>query len=437
MEKVVSLIINISGDSSELLEQLQSELSKNRDVLVKAIGQVDYALASLDPKKHSLGFLHILSLLCDKRILARFDLEVFVAQVSRFLIECSARQIRYDPKKFSLVCHHFANVCREMKQPIRAVKPLKQAIWKVAAGDQLTPQHQLFAMSCLLSKNYKQAVSVLNRFVYEVEPSKSAITSEDTRLYFYYGAMIYIGLKQYNKALEFLEFVIGAPAHAASAIMAEAYKKYVLISLIVKGEVSELPNYTNQQVLRILKQLNAPYDELATSFQTRSVEDLLKVMSNREEVFVRDSNLGLVKQVVNAVHDQNILKLPLVYLTITLEEVAKHTGLKDIREAESRIVRLVDRGILRARIHQKEGYVEFPPTPELYNTNNSVKILEENVSGTINVTRKVHNIDEAIGLSQHYLQKVLQAEKAGPSGRTGDDEDRPAQTAGAGSSRGQ
>ena len=56
-------------------------------------------------------------------------------------------------------------------------------------------------------------------------------------LYFYYGAMIYTALKKFERALYFLEVVITTPAMAVSHIMLEAYKKYILVSLILHGKV--------------------------------------------------------------------------------------------------------------------------------------------------------------------------------------------------------
>ena len=58
-------------------------------------------------------------------------------------------------------------------------------------------------------------------------------------MYFLYGGMIYLGLKDWQRALLFLEVVIVAPTgNAASMIQVEAYKKWVLVGLLLKGMVS-------------------------------------------------------------------------------------------------------------------------------------------------------------------------------------------------------
>lgn len=108
--------------------------------------------------------------------------------------------------------------------------------------------------------------------------------------YYYYGGMIYTGLKNFERALYFYEQVLGfsdpsfnvtvlsvvlhfhssvridghvfvtpsfqaitTPAMAVSHIMLEAYKKYILVSLILHGKVQPLPKYTSQIVGRFIK----------------------------------------------------------------------------------------------------------------------------------------------------------------------------------------
>ena len=57
--------------------------------------------------------------------------------------------------------------------------------------------------------------------------------------YFLYGAMIFMALKKWKRALLFLEIVIMSPiVNTISKIQVDAYKKWVLVSLLYKGHVS-------------------------------------------------------------------------------------------------------------------------------------------------------------------------------------------------------
>lgn len=59
--------------------------------------------------------------------------------------------------------------------------------------------------------------------------------------YFLYGAMIYMVLKNWKKALHFLTVVMSCPVvNSVSMIMVEAYKKWILINLLESGKVSLL-----------------------------------------------------------------------------------------------------------------------------------------------------------------------------------------------------
>ena len=62
----------------------------------------------------------------------------------------------------------------------------------------------------------------------------------DHLLYFLYGAMILMALKKWKRALHFLEIAIMSPVVGSiSKIQVDAYKKWVLVSLLYTGYVSE------------------------------------------------------------------------------------------------------------------------------------------------------------------------------------------------------
>eukprot|EP01125_Pyxidicula_operculata_P004172 TRINITY_DN1608_c0_g1_i1.p1 TRINITY_DN1608_c0_g1~~TRINITY_DN1608_c0_g1_i1.p1 ORF type:complete len:455 (+),score=102.21 TRINITY_DN1608_c0_g1_i1:283-1647(+) len=410
MDKVVVAIEGFSGDDDNLLKQLQTELKKNEDLIQRNLNQVDAALLGLDVSRHSLGVLHLLAA---KSKQSNIEPDLFINQCVPFLTSCTTKQIRHDPRKFRLVCQRFTEVCRDSKQPIRAIKPLKQAIWKIGLGELLTPQHYMYVQACLKAKCYKAAASVLDNFVYEIDPELTGIESVDTRLYFYYGGMAYIGLKKFQKAIEFLEIVISAPALVASAIMVEAYKKYVLISLIEFGQVGTPPKYTSHSVLRFIKQCSIQYDEFATSYSTRSIVDLNKVVANHTDFFIKDGTLGLVKQAVQALYRQNIQRLTKTYLTLSLQDISDQVGLtgERVQEAEKRIYKMIEQGEIYAKINQKDGMIQFYESPELFNTNKTLNYLDRQIHQTIDLTKKVTKIDEQISLNTKYLQKVIQAER--------------------------
>lgn len=56
--------------------------------------------------------------------------------------------------------------------------------------------------------------------------------------------MVYMALKEWHRAILFLEIVLTAPAKSnSSRIQVEAYKKWVLANLLARGEVVSHPGY--------------------------------------------------------------------------------------------------------------------------------------------------------------------------------------------------
>lgn len=126
-----------------------------------------------------------------------------------------------------------------------------------------------------------------------ITPSNGLTSKLDYRdylEYFLYGAMLYMGLKMWERALLFLEIVIMAPTNnTASVIMVEAYKKWVLVGLLYRGGVSvhtltsleveayiennpiqplPIPRTTNSQAAKAYRAIAKPYDVVADIFKS-------------------------------------------------------------------------------------------------------------------------------------------------------------------------
>lgn len=137
---------------------------------------------------------------------------------------------------------------------------------------------------------------------------------------------------------------ITTPAMAVSHIMLEAYKKYILVSLILHGKVQQLPKYTSQIVGRFIKvsawtpwfgstvktrelimfsvcvcdvkPLSNAYHELAQVYASNNPSELRAVVSRHGETFTRDNNSGLVKQCLSSLYKKNIQRLTKVWTTL-------------------------------------------------------------------------------------------------------------------------
>ena len=200
-------------------------------------------------------------------------------KIVEFLTRFDSRQVRYTGAEWRRLVELVEAIARAINkvpvpqkfgdpppltplQPITAVLPIRTAILRLdPPASTLTSNHLLFIRLCLDAKTFRHALPILDRdiqaFPPAAKPANSATISQFSsyinatsgltdRLtyhhhleYHLFVALIYMGLKRWERALEFLTFVIVAPTIGpASTIQVEAYKKWVLVGLLVHGGVS-------------------------------------------------------------------------------------------------------------------------------------------------------------------------------------------------------
>jgi len=239
-------------------------------------------------------------------------------------------------------------------------------------------------------------------------------------LYYYYGGLILTGLKDFKKAFNFFRMVVTAPAVVLSAIMVEAYKKYILLSLLVHGKVLSLPRYTSSVVQRYHKTSFPQYHEFATAFSTHSTDDLHKCAEVHGELFRKDKNFGLVKQCIQSLYSKNIQRHTQTYLTFSLQDMAASTKLRSPVEAERYVLQMIEKGEIFATINQKDGMISFQEDPEQYDTKKMTTHLNVQIQKVIDLGKKVKSIDDSIASSLSYIQRTAVHER-GRWGEFGED----------------
>jgi len=242
--------------------------------------------------------------------------------------------------------------------------------------------------------------------IFDVNPEATGITSKDLLLYYYYGGMVYTGLKQFKKALNFFRLVVTVPAQMLSAIMVEAYKKYTLLSLLVHGKLLTLPRYTSNVVQRYQKTSFPQYQEFANVFSGHNTDELHKCAQTHADVFKKDKNFGLVKQCIQSLYSKNIQRQTQTYLTLSFQDMAAAVKLGSAGEAEKHVLRMIEKGEIFASVNQKDGMVSFQESPEQYDTKTMSNQLNGHVQKVIELGRKIKSIDETIASNPQYIQKT-------------------------------
>lgn len=398
----MNTVQNLSSQGN--FSQLCEFISKSADALAKNASHLDNVLATLDIQQHSLG---ILGILCVKYNLPNIpDFETLFVQTQEFINSCNGEHVRYATDSYADLCHKFTHNLVERKQPSRGIGILVKAINKIQLFPaQLTSIHSDLCQLCLLSKNMKPALPFLDVDINDIGKEGGHYDAKDFLLYYYYGGMIYTALKNYNRALYFLEVAVTTPSMAVSHIMMEAYKKYILVALILQGKVPNLPKYTSQVVARYIKPLCQPYHDIASSYATNNPAELRTTATKHQETFNRDNNMGLVKQCITSLYKKNIQRLTKTFLTLSLTDMANRVKLSGPKEAEKYVLHMIEDGEIYATINQKDGMVRFHDNPEKYNSAAMLLIVDQEMQKSIQLDEKLREMDREIAVNPQYVQK--------------------------------
>lgn len=402
MDSMDAMLAQVQGFSAtnDDLTHLHGLLKQNEEALREQGPRLSSLLSQLDPAKHSLGYLYVLEAYSSSSI-PREQAEGFMLTASNFINSCSEEQIRIAPEKFTVLCRRLKEQAVQLQVPIQAIIPLRTAVRKLQLSpEHLTTLHPDFLLLCLLAKCYKAALSILEEDIFEIDLPKDFI------LYCYYGGMVFIGLKRFNKALECFQHAITAPATTLTAITVEAYKKFVLVSLIHTGQVPAFPKYTPAVVQRNLKSCTQPYIDLANNYSTGKISALETYVNMNTEKFKNDSNLGLVKQVLSSLYKRNIQRLTQTYLTLSLQDIASTVQLETAKQAELHVLQMIQDGEIFATINQKDGMVSFNEDPEQYKTCHMTEYIDTAIRRIMALSKKLTTVDEQISCDHSYLSKV-------------------------------
>ncbi|MEQ2162158.1 COP9 signalosome complex subunit 3, partial [Goodea atripinnis] len=307
-------------------------INKSGELLAKNLSHLDTVLGALDIQEHSLGVLAVLFVKFSMPNIP--DFETLFSQVQLFISTCNGEHIRYATD----TCKSSLSSCSALGSKQSLFVSCLQFSWcklrpRISMYCQsafnfltdmsvvLKPRYTLFYSFhimafylCLLAKCFKPALPFLEVDMMDICKENGAYDAKHFLCYYYYGGMIYTGLKNFERALYFYEQAITTPAMAVSHIMLEAYKKYILVSLILHGKVQQLPKYTSQIVGRFIKPLSNAYHELAQVYSTNNPAELRGLVNKHSETFTRDNNTGLVKQCLSSLYKKNIQRLTKVGL---------------------------------------------------------------------------------------------------------------------------
>ncbi|KAI9312255.1 hypothetical protein BX666DRAFT_868065 [Dichotomocladium elegans] len=429
LERHPNALSTLASKLATLTEaQLQSNTTTGLDPLM-----------TLDPSIHTLGYLYFLTARClslQQPEHGRF----YVQTLHHFINVCDPTQLVYAPIRVSYIAKALEHLAKILNNPSVIIVPLATAIVKISPDcNSLTSLHAPFVkvrtrmasnlffspiaatsrrrlQACLLAKMYRYPLAILDMDIEDVDPQAHAISIKSFLLYHYYGAMIYIGNKNFDRALDFLILVLSAPAQTASAIQMEAYKKFVLVSLIHHGHIPALPKYTFHLLEKTFKHKHSGYFAIADSFKERNVKKFKELLEAHREMLLSDANMGLAKQCLQALGRETIKRLTNVYVTLSLQEMT--TMLEPVddepvteEQVESLLLEMIGNNQIHAKMtvagaNNDVKMVHFIEEERVNDTPGISLRLEECILDTVNISKKVSRMDQQEGLSKEFQMKA-------------------------------
>jgi len=403
-------------------ENLVAEVSS--DALSKIpFDMLSLTLSNLDVDKQTAAMVLLLSAMAKITEKTKDVVKIITFQdewsnrVTALLGQLDTRQIPLVLDDLKLVTQVYTDVMVK-KKAIAGIKPLRTLIKRYTPGPTfITPQHASFVQLCLVAEAYTAALPIISEHPFELDVEKTGVDGKDVRLYLYYAGMAWIGLGRWEEAIEVLRACVQVPAQGCSAIVLEAYKKFILASLIHTGTSETLSKGFIPSIQRHSKSY-ALYDELASVFSSNSLKALHKHILQNKDALVKDRNFGLAKQLFEGLQRRIVVSLTKTFLTLSLSDIASRIKLDTPQEAEAFIVACIKRGEIKASISQKDGMVSFQGSTHA-DPNLTRSELDDRLKQFIKLAHTIEEADYAMATDPKYMEKVLAADKSSGNTRAG------------------
>ncbi|KAI4135382.1 MAG: hypothetical protein LQ347_000712 [Umbilicaria vellea] len=374
-----------------------------------------------------------------------------------FMDDFDPIQVRYAGQPWRRLVETVAKVARAVSAPTVALQPVRAAMVRLDPTTScFTSTHTLFVRLCLEARAYRIASPILDNDIYHFpgslgknptnapllcakhDSSSSYINSasglsdtlnhKDHLQYFLYGGMLYIGMKRWDRALLFLEFAIISPTgNTASMIQVQAYKKWVLVGLLLKGSPLPMPRTTTSQAARLYRAIAKPYDAIAEVFKDGDISRLREEFEVGRKVWQDDCNTGLLLQVLDASRRFAVKRLEKTYAALSVSEIARRT-LPDPNiqaETEHYLGSLIAAGHLNATLTQSPDsshpsilrFAASPTTGPLARSEaQAYKELVEQTKRISKLAEHIKETDRKLAMTKEYIEWVRKSRKQKDAG---------------------
>ncbi|KAI1389774.1 uncharacterized protein F4822DRAFT_399662 [Hypoxylon trugodes] len=405
-------------------------------------------LELLDPSVNSLSYLAVIHTLTIPSVASSASVDSILEKLVLFLLTFDARQCRYARSQLQDVL--VAVGTGHYLPPSVAVEALTTAILRLdPTGSILTNYHILLAKLAYNTNNTESVLPVIDKnivyfpgmanygepgYLCDLTLPPPAYLSRETGLtsnlkstavleYDLIRGMIYCSRRDWESAFAAFERVITYPTRegGASKIMLEAYKKWVLVSLLSKGKLVEPESYTGAAASKIYGNIGKPYTALAALFVADDAQVLKADVEKNTQLWFEDGNTGLIQEVLAAYQKWRVLALEQIYSKISLPEIRQQTTsaetgrvLEKDEDIETLLQNMIISGMLYGVIEKNDDGTAFltflPPSTQL-----SEPEFASELAHTAARLKQLHPIfqatQERLGTSKEYIKHVIREEK--------------------------
>lgn len=252
-----------------------------------------------------------------------------------------------------------------------------------------------------------------------LSPLTNPITPASVLEYGLICGLIYISQRDWALAQRALERVITHPAKDknVSKIMSEAYKKWLLVSLLQEGHAPALPSYTAPATKSSFAALATKYNSLATLFSTNNAAQIKADVEANASVWEEDGNTSLVAEVVGAYQKWQIINFRRVYQNVPISKIqsatqSAETGqpLKDTETAIELVRGMIDSGMLKGTLevggNGEESYLRFQSDESSMTEADFARQIAESHQRIETLGKKYRLTNERLSASKEYVRHL-------------------------------
>ncbi|KIV82467.1 hypothetical protein PV11_04577 [Exophiala sideris] len=449
----------LTGDEEQYDKLANALVAKLSKISSQDLASARNDLEALPPSVHTILYLHILLASIDSSIAsgkaAPRQLPAAVLpegslwpHIVQLLLEFDTIQARYCGTQLLRLIDCVAVGAEQTANFIPAIQLLHHVLLRLdSTSSTLTSTHRTFIRLCLLAQAYAEAVDILDRPIYHISTSQhdasgipelcsssqpvwaylspltglsQPISSRMYMEYYLLGGMCYMAARRYRDAFFFLEVVLSSPTvqNVASSVMVEAYKKWLLVGLLLNGTPPTVPKVASQTAIRHIRAIAKPYECVADVFKANNISRLRAEIEVGNGIWQEDGNYGLMVEVFQSFRKFAILKLRKTFAALPLSGVAQRTSpdSSSVSETKTYVEALIATGDINAVITTSDDgsneMLRFLPAPTAQKSETQIEAVLRSQTGELrSLLSHVQDTEYRMGISREYIDYLKKLKK--------------------------